>query len=87
MIRAILKNGVIQPIDPLPPDWQEGQELSIDSLPNGSDDPEAIRRWADELRRRAAEVPEEDHARVAELLAEQDRIAKDSVRKQMGLDE
>ena len=26
-IRAILRHGIIQPIEPLPPAWAEGQEL------------------------------------------------------------
>jgi hypothetical protein len=31
MPRAILKNGVIYPVDPLPSDWKDGQELWVDA--------------------------------------------------------
>ena len=27
MPRAVLRNGVIYPLDPLPPDWADGKEL------------------------------------------------------------
>lgn len=29
MIKAVYRDGVIQPVDPVPPDWTEGQELQI----------------------------------------------------------
>ena len=33
MIRAIVQNGVIRPIEPLPPDWQEGREVIVGIAP------------------------------------------------------
>ena len=39
MIRAVIKNGVIQPVEPLPTDWEDGREVVVDDLeeqsPNG----------------------------------------------------
>ena len=29
-IKAVLRHGVIQPIEPLPPDWADGQELVVE---------------------------------------------------------
>lgn len=29
-IKAVLRNGVIQPVEPLPSDWAEGQELLVE---------------------------------------------------------
>ena len=29
MIRAVYRKGTIQPLDPLPADWQDGQELEV----------------------------------------------------------
>ena len=50
MIRAIFRDGMIQPLDPLPAGWGEGQELQIiEGEP--SDDPEVIERWWKELNR------------------------------------
>jgi predicted DNA-binding antitoxin AbrB/MazE fold protein len=33
MIRAVYRNGAIKPLDEVPPDWREGQELEIRTLP------------------------------------------------------
>jgi hypothetical protein len=33
MIKAIYRDGVIHPVDPVPPDWTEGQELRIQQVP------------------------------------------------------
>ena len=33
MIRAIVQNGVIRPVEPLPPDWQEGREVIVGIAP------------------------------------------------------
>lgn len=30
MPRAVLKNGVILPLDPLPADWADGQQLRVE---------------------------------------------------------
>ena len=29
MIRAVVQNGVIQPLEPLPPDWHDGREVVV----------------------------------------------------------
>ena len=42
MIRAVVKDGVIQPLEPLPAEWKEGREVIVDdlaySLQNESDE-------------------------------------------------
>ena len=43
MIRAIFRDGMIQPLEPVPTGWREGQELQI-TEGEPSDDPEAIER-------------------------------------------
>jgi hypothetical protein len=42
--------------------------------------------WAQEIEDAARQIPDDDHARFLEALAEQKRISKESVRRQMGLD-
>ena len=32
MIKAVYRDGAIHPVDPVPPDWTEGQELQIQSV-------------------------------------------------------
>jgi len=36
MPKAILKNGHIHPLEPLPPDWRDGQELDVEPSQNST---------------------------------------------------
>ena len=85
MIRAILKKGKIQPLDELPEHWREGQELIVEGG-QPSDDPADIKKWHAELVALSAQIPAEDHERMAAAVAEQDRHAKELMRRDMGLD-
>ncbi len=84
MIRAVLTKGKIQPLDELPQHWRDGQELIIEGC-DPSDDATAIRTWYDELLALAAQIPQEDHKRMADALAEQRRHGKEMMRREMGL--
>ena len=47
MIRAIIKNGAIQPLDPLPADWRDGREVIVEEAePVSTDD---LEEWYREL--------------------------------------
>ena len=83
MVRAILENGEIRPLRPLPDDWQDGQKLLIET--EAEDRPDAISAWAQEIEDAAQAIPEEDHRRFLEALEEQRTVSKDQVRRQMGL--
>ncbi len=85
MIRAILKKGKIQPLDELPGHWRDGQELIIEGV-EPSNDPADIKKWHDKLCALSAKIPKLDHERVAAAIREQDRSAKERMRKEMGLD-
>ena len=84
MIRAILKKGKIQPLDELPQHWGEGQELIVEGC-EPSSDPTAIKKWHAKLAALSAQIPPEDHERMAAALVEQDRHAKERMRREMGL--
>ena len=84
MIRAILKKGKIQPVDALPQHWREGQELLVEGC-EPSDDPADIKKWYDKLVALSAQIPAEDHERMAAALAEQNRQAKERMRRDMRL--
>ena len=83
MIRALIKNGRIEPTEPLPPDWADGQALLIDRAP--SDDPEDIDRWARQLEEAAAALPADDVVAFRRALDEVERESKESVRRDWGL--
>lgn len=82
-IRAVLRNGVIEPLQPLPAEWAEGKELVVeDSALAGADNLEA---WAQELEAAATAVPAEEHDRFERALEEQERQSKDAVRREWGV--
>ena len=84
MIRAILKKGKIQPVDELPEHWREGQELIVEGVePSGN--PADIKTWYAKLVALSAQIPPEDHKRMAAAVAEQDRQAKEQMRHGIGL--
>jgi hypothetical protein len=83
-IRAILRDGCIQPIEPLPPEWVEGQELLVEqTAAEGAK--EQVGQWAADLEAAAARLPVEDHDRFRRALDEIERESKDAVRQEWGL--
>jgi hypothetical protein len=84
MVRALFKNGRIEPVDPLPPEWTEGQQLLVDVCAP-SDDPAEIDRWARELEEGAAGISAEDARELERALEEVERQSKEAVRREWGL--
>lgn len=84
MIRAILKDGLIKPAEPLPADWADGQELIVErqSDPAAQDE---IERWARELEEADSTISHEDAATLERALADVERQSKDAVRREWGL--
>jgi hypothetical protein len=81
-IKAVLRNGVIQPIDPLPPDWADGQELIVEEpQPSSASD---IADWSTELDAATARIPDDEHDRFLQALDQIERESKEAVRKQWG---
>ena len=83
-IKAVLRHGVIQPVEPLPPDWADGQELVVEGPKSEHADAE-ISQWARELDAAAAEIPAEEHERFLHALDDIERESKQAVRKEWGL--
>ena len=86
MIRAVFKAGTIEPLDPVPPDWSDGLELRVE--PAELDDRlQDIDLAYQELESVCSQMPDdpEDDQRLETALAEADRIAKEQVRREMGL--
>ncbi|HEV3078817.1 MAG TPA: hypothetical protein VGY66_03535 [Gemmataceae bacterium] len=83
MPRAVLKNGLIYPVEPLPPEWAEGQELEVQEVQDGT--PSGLEQWYQELEGMAAQNDEEDFARLEAALKEAHDLAKEQMRMKMGL--
>jgi hypothetical protein len=87
MPRAVLKNGVIYPLEPLPPEWADGQEVVVQATPEVDNSPEVIERWEREMERLCADIDPEDEARMLAAIAEHRREDKAGMRREMGLPE
>lgn len=83
MLKAVLRQGEIQPLEPLPIDWQEGQELCVEKA---DDDP----RTLEEIDRDFAALavlcetskPTEEE-QLERALQEARHLAKEQVRRYM----
>ena len=84
MIRAIIRHGHIEPLDRLPEDWSEGQEVTVEVSESRSTD-EAIRNWHAEWNAACPDIAAEDHAELDEALVTIRQLGKDQMRKEMGL--
>ena len=84
MLKAILQNGVIVPLEPLPIEWEEGSTLEVGKTCATSLDGEA---WAKSMDRLCADSPAEEEAIMQSAIDEHRRLAKDRTRRDMGFAE
>ncbi|MDP9172775.1 MAG: hypothetical protein M3O30_02775 [Planctomycetota bacterium] len=83
-IKAILRDGRIQPLEPIPPDWTEGQELVIEE-PDAGQNAADIKQWAKDLEDSNPKIPDEEHDRLERALDEIERESKNTVRRDWGM--
>lgn len=72
-MKAILQKGAIVPLEPLPPEWEEGITLEVDRANGAAPDVDA---WAEQMQRLCADSLPEEEARMQAALDEQHRQAK-----------
>lgn len=90
MIRAIYRDGVLQPLDPVPAEWTDGRELNVEPAERGevpdAAELERIDEWYRELQALgAARYEPGEYEDLQRFLAEADELAKEHVRREMGL--
>jgi hypothetical protein len=84
MIRAVVQNGVIRPLDPIPPNWVEGYEVIVEDA--STVPAEDLDAWFAELQNLGpAKYEPGEWQRVQAVMIEADEQAKADVRRQMGL--
>jgi len=86
MFLAVLKAGVLQPLDPLPPTLRDGDVVQVEMTERTAADPAFTGN--DDFANLAADWgPDDpaDHERLQGALDEQRRTAKEQMRLQMGL--
>jgi hypothetical protein len=82
MIRAIVQNGNILPIDPMPPDWEEGHQVIVED--ENSSPTEDLDEWYRALQELGpAEYESGEWETVQAILIEADKQAKAMARQQM----
>jgi hypothetical protein len=86
MIRAVYRDGKIQPLDEVPKGWREGDRLVVEHE-EATPSAEEIDKWAAEVEAAAAQISEEDHQRAMAAIAEHRAQAKEWMRREMGLAE
>jgi hypothetical protein len=85
MPKAVLDHGVIRPIEPLPPDWRDGQELRVEKAETAETPVHEIDRDFTELAALCAQGNPDDDAIMVQALNEAHQLSKEQVRRQMGL--
>ena len=83
MPRAVLKNGVIYPVEPLPPEWRDGTELQVERSSEGVNGTagESTDRWMDEVEALAARIPAGEDDKLLAAITQIRQEAKDLARK------
>jgi hypothetical protein len=86
MVKAVLRGGVIYPVDPLPQDWRDGLELRVEQAePRGAGDLARLDEWYAALESLCAAGDPADQRRLEPALEQAHEQAKAHVRRRMGL--
>jgi hypothetical protein len=80
MLKAVIDRGAILPLEPLPADWGEGQELLVDKFEEELMTPDEIKQGFAILNEMCADNDPADEELLERVLQEADRIAKAQIR-------
>jgi hypothetical protein len=82
MLKAILRQGVIVPLEPVPREWEDGAALEVIKahVP-----PADIVAWAESMNQLCADSSIDDEETMRGAIEEHRRQAKAQVRREMGL--
>ena len=84
MLKAVLRKGVILPLEPLPTEWEEGEALEVVKAEALELDIDA---WAESMNQLCADSSMEDEQAMRRAIEEHRQQAKAQVRREMGLPE
>lgn len=85
-MKAIVKDGTIQPQEPLPADWLEGTELDVEKAALCHEQ-ESLDQWYAKMEAIASEADPEEDARLGQAIQEIRQSERELARKQAGLPE
>ena len=84
MPKAVLKNGVIYPLEPLPPEWTDGLELEVREPTPSKAEAERADAWFSKMETLVADMTPEEDARLQSAVDDVRRQAKEIARRQAG---
>ncbi len=87
MPRVVLKNGVLCPLEPLPPEWADGRELRVEDTEEPAAALDADDECFERLEAAAKQISPQDIEKLEAALKEADELAKAQMRREMGLPE
>lgn len=70
MIKAVFRNGKIEPIEAIPSEWREDEELFVQSVGNPNISQESLDEWAADVKAATANISDEDHDAFMAAIAE-----------------
>jgi hypothetical protein len=82
MLRAVWRNGIFTPVEPLPPECEEGAPLEVAKVDAAQVDIDA---WAKSMNELCADSAAEDEDAMRRAIEEHRRQAKAQTRRDMGL--
>ena len=82
MLKAVLRQGVIVPVEPLPPEWEEGAALEVAKADAAHADIDA---WAESMKELCADSTLADEEVMRRAIEKHRQDAKAQVRREMGL--
>ena len=88
MIKAVVTNGLIVPRAPLPEDWQEGTEVTVEKFTDGAVADKDVHRteaWINEVETIARQGDPADDRRLEAAVGEVRRREKELAGKKLGL--
>jgi hypothetical protein len=83
--KAILKDGLIHPLEPLPPEWADGRELQVEDAHDPRPSPEELDKWYRELDALCGQNDPAEVERGRAALDEMPQDSKEYLRREMGL--
>jgi hypothetical protein len=82
-MKAVLKNGLIYPREPLPLDWEDGAEVDVEIVPSAAIDANGdLDRWIARVQASAEETEPDDERQLEDSIREIRRNSREFARKE-----
>jgi hypothetical protein len=88
MVRAVLRNGKIQLVDAVPPDWKDGDIVTVRAVSESAKDSndklnESFDEWVADLREATQGISKEDHQQFMTALELVEKESKELARREL----